>query len=242
MVLKSPSIKSSIRVAASFVLLIWIVKLCEVIFDWNLHLLGVYPRTIEGLVGIATAPLIHGSWQHLMGNSLPLLLLGSILVFGYPRSRWWALAIIWILSGAGVWLLGRESYHFGASGLTHGMFFFLLVSGLLRRDRRSTALLMIAFFMYSGMLLSIFPGTPGVSFEYHLFGAVAGALGAVIFRHRDPKPVRKIYPWETRTGKADPIAEAPDPIIGDQWRGENWQQSDPPSAEGHVGEGGETRA
>ena len=80
-------------------------------------LLGVYPRSADGILGILVAPLIHGSWQHVMGNSLPMLLLGSILVFGYPRSRWWTLAIIWLLSGVGVWLMGRESYHFGSSGL-----------------------------------------------------------------------------------------------------------------------------
>lgn len=213
------SIQSSIRAAALFIIVIWAVKLFETVFGWNLISLGVLPRSTDGLTGILAAPLIHGSWQHLMSNTLPLLLLGSILVFGYPRSRWWTLLIIWLLSGAGVWLLGRESYHIGASGLTHGMFFYLLVGGLLRRDKRSTALLMIAFFMYSGMLLSIFPREPGVSFEYHLFGAMAGLLCAVAFRNWDPKSARKRYSWERQAVETGTLAEEEeDPIIGDQWK------------------------
>ena len=182
-------------------------------------MLGVLPRSSDGLIGILTAPLIHGSWQHVMSNTLPMLLLGSILIFGYPRSRWWSLGLIWLLSGVGVWLFGRDSYHFGSSGLSHGIFFFLLISGLLRRDRRSVALLMIAFFMYSGMLLSIFPGEPGVSFEYHLSGALSGVLCAVIFRHWDPKLERKRFPWERKSD--DVHEEEEDAVIGDQWKIEN---------------------
>ena len=214
----SPSIRSSIRIAFAFIVFIWTVKLGDTIFGWNLFLLGVYPRSSEGLAGIFTAPLIHGSWQHLVGNTLPILLLGSILFFGYPRSRWWTVAIVWLLSGAGVWLFGRQSYHFGSSGLSHGMFFFLVLSGLLRRDRRSAAILMIAFFMYGGMLLTVLPGQPGVSFEYHLFGALAGVVCAFAFRHWDPKPTRKRYPWESKVGEVDPMVEEEDPVIGDQWK------------------------
>jgi membrane associated rhomboid family serine protease len=214
----NPSIRSSIHIAVYFILLLWVVKLLESVLGWNLYWLGVYPRHGDALLGILSAPLIHGSWQHIMSNTLPTLLLGSILIYGYPRSRWWTLVIVWLLSGLGVWLFGRESYHFGASGLTHGMFFFLLLSGLLRRDRRSAALLMIAFFMYSGMLLSVFPGEPGVSFEYHLFGALSGLLCAFAFRHWDPKPQRKVYPWERRAGDSNKDPEEEDPIIGDQWK------------------------
>jgi len=213
-----PSLNHSIRAAAFFIAALWIIKLCELLFSLDLHAYGVYPRTVDGLVGIITAPAIHGSWGHLAGNSAPLALLGTILLFGYPKSRWWTLGIIWLLSGAGVWLGGRESYHFGASGLTHGIFFFLLVGGLLRRDKRSTALLMIAFFMYSGMLVSIFPGKPGISFESHFFGALSGTLCAIAFRHWDPKPERKQYPWQRKRDVIEPVDEEEYPVIGDQWK------------------------
>jgi membrane associated rhomboid family serine protease len=117
------SLINSILAATAFVTLIWWLKMCEIMFGWDLHGLGVYPKNPSGFIGIITGPLIHGSWSHVIGNTLPLLLLGSILLYGYPKSRWWTLSIIWITSGLGVWLFARETYHFGASGLTHGMFF-----------------------------------------------------------------------------------------------------------------------
>lgn len=210
-------LRNSILAAASFAVLIWGLKILEFALDVDFYNLGVYPRTPSGLLGIITAPLIHGSWEHVIGNTLPLLLLGSMLIYGYPRSRFWALAGIWLLSGAGVWLFARSSYHFGASGLTHGIFFYLFVGGILRRDRRSAALLMVAFYMYGGMLLTILPRDPGVSFESHFFGAAAGALCAYIFRNWDPKPIRKRYTWERHPDDEGDVEED-DPIIGDQWR------------------------
>ncbi|NIB42578.1 rhomboid family intramembrane serine protease [Pseudomaricurvus alkylphenolicus] len=190
------SLRQAIIVTSGFVLVLWLIELADFGLDLGLAVYGVLPRTEQGLTGILLAPMIHGSWEHIVSNTLPLLLLGSILIYGYPRSRVPALMAIWLISGAGVWLFGRTSYHFGASGLTHGMFFYLFVSGMLRRDRRSVALLMIAFFMYGGMLLTIFPGEPGVSFEYHLFGALGGLLAAIVLRRHDPPPKRKRYSWE----------------------------------------------
>jgi membrane associated rhomboid family serine protease len=172
--------------------------------------------------------MIHGSWQHVIGNTLPILLLGSILLYGYPRSRWWTLAIIWLLSGIGVWLLGRPSYHYGASGITHGMFFYLLVGGILRRDKRSIALLMVAFFMYGSMLLSILPREPETSYEYHLFGALGGVFCAICFRHWDPKPTLKIYSWERQSGDSDALTDEEDPIIGEQWKTEKQRTAEDP--------------
>lgn len=208
---KNPSIRSSLEIASAFVACLWLIHLAEVIFNCDLFLFGVFPRTTDGLIGILSAPLIHGSWQHLMGNTLPTLLLGSAILYGYPKSCWWSLALIWLLSGLGVWLMGRQSFHFGASGLTHGMFFFLLAGGLIRRDRQSIALLMIAFFMYSGMLFTIFPSEPGISFEYHLFGALSGVGCAILFRNSDRRPVINKYNLHAQ-------AEEEDPVIGDQWR------------------------
>lgn len=202
----------SIVLASLFVALLWWIRLLEWGFDWSLHQLGIWPGDAAGLLGIVTAPLIHGSWEHLTANTLPLLLLGAALLYGYPRSRWRVICVIWLVSGTGVWLFARPSYHFGASGITHGLLFFLLIIGLLRRDKRSIGLLMIAFFMYGTMVLTIFPRDPQVSFEYHFFGAVGGVLAALLFRTRDPRPRKKTYSWEFEE------ADQKDPVIGDLWR------------------------
>jgi membrane associated rhomboid family serine protease len=214
MVEKNTSLQNSITLATAFAFLIWLLKLAEVVLGRDLHHLGVYPLSVSGLIGIVTAPLIHGSWQHLISNTLPVILLGSIMIYGYPKSRWWALGIIWSLSGLGVWLFARDSYHYGASGLTHGMFFYLFLGGIIRRDKRSIALLMVAFFMYGSMLLTIFPREPEISYEYHLFGAMAGVVSAMVFYRWDPKSVPKTYAWQQFKGDE----EADDPIIGDQWK------------------------
>ena len=85
-----------------FTVFIWWLKLAEMMFGWNFLSLGVYPLELRGLPGIITAPLVHGSWEHVLANSLPLLLLGTALLYGYPRSRWWTILIVWIGSGIGV--------------------------------------------------------------------------------------------------------------------------------------------
>lgn len=203
------SLRSSALLSLAFVLVIWSVKLTESLLGVSFHQLGVYPHTFSGLIGIVSAPLIHGSWQHLFGNTLPILLLGTIAIYGYPKSRWWALAVIWMMSGVGVWLFARSNYHIGASGLTHGLFFYLFVGGILRRDKRSSALLMVSFFMYGSMLFTIFPREAGVSFEYHLFGALSGAACAFAFRHWDPKPERKTYSWEDEENSEEDGDDAP---------------------------------
>jgi len=181
------------------VALLWLLEFLDRELHLSLQLLGVYPRTLSGLAGILFGPLIHGSWNHLLSNSFALLILGSALRYGYPRSANRVLLLVWLLSGIGVWCLGRGSYHFGASGLTHGMMFFIFTSGILRRDQLSIALALIAFFLFGSMVWSIFPQEPDISFESHFFGAASGVLAAFLFRRLDPLPPEKHYEWEEKT-------------------------------------------
>lgn len=192
-------IRRSRRIAigvGSFVLLLWLIHLFVVLSAWDPSLLGIRPGVLSGLTGILSAPLIHGSWGHLISNTPPLLILGFAVLYNTPRAGLIALPVIWLASGTGVWLWARESVHIGASGLTYGMLFYLFVIGLIRRDRQSIALTLVVFFLYGGMIWGVFPLAPGISFEYHLFGAIAGILCAVALRRRDPLPERKRYDWE----------------------------------------------
>ena len=181
---------------SSFVLFLWLIHLFIVLLNWEPSALGIRPGVLAGLTGIATAPLIHGSWGHLISNTPPLMILGFFVLYNTPRAGRIALPIIWLGSGLGVWLFARESVHIGASGLTYGMLFYLFLIGLIRRDRQSIALTLVVFFLYGSMIWGVFPLSPGVSFEYHLFGAIAGSLCAVVLRKRDPLPERKRYDWE----------------------------------------------
>jgi len=178
------------------VMLLWLIKGSELFLGLDFSGLGVYPRTLSGLLGIVFAPLIHGSFEHLFSNTLALFILVTALFYQYPRSAKQVLAIIYFGSGLGVWIFARDSYHIGASGLTHGLMFFLFLIGVLRRDKPAMALAMMVFFLYGSMVWGVFPSEERISFESHLFGAVTGIFCAIVFRHYDPKPPEKIYSWE----------------------------------------------
>ncbi|MEE4243928.1 MAG: rhomboid family intramembrane serine protease [Kangiellaceae bacterium] len=176
---------------------LWLIKSIEVIWNLPLVSLGIYPREFDGLIGIIFAPFIHGSWSHLAANTLPIILFGSLMAYGYPNSKWRTLLIIWLISGIGVWLFGRPSFHIGASGITHGLFYFVFLASIIRRDRRSIALMFITVFMYGSMLLGVLPWDAKISFEAHLFGAIGGIISAILFRHRDPKLLDPTFDWES---------------------------------------------
>jgi len=190
------SLKDSVLIVVAFVALLCAIEIADRSLGLDLYRFGVYPGELHGLWGILFAPLLHGSWNHLASNSFALLLLGTVLLYGYPRAARSMLALVYLGSGIGVWLFARPSIHFGASGLTHGMMFFIFTMGILRGDRASIALSMIVFFVYGGMVWTIFPQEPGISFESHFFGAVCGVVSAFLFRDRDPRPPEKIYSWE----------------------------------------------
>jgi membrane associated rhomboid family serine protease len=200
--------RQSLFIALAFVALLCAIELLDRSLHLQLHHFGVYPLDPVGLRGILLAPLIHGSWYHLLSNGFALLVLGTALLYGYPRAAKPVLALVYIGSGTGVWLFARHSYHFGASGLTHGMMFFIFTTGILRRDKLSVALSLIVFLLYGNMVWSIFPQEAGISYESHFFGAITGVLAAFLFRRLDPAPPAKTYDWEG----ADTASEADDPF------------------------------
>jgi membrane associated rhomboid family serine protease len=195
--------RQSLLIAGAFVALLWGIELLDRSLELQFHRLGVYPRAAGGLPGILFAPLIHGSWYHLASNSFALLVLGTALLYGYPRAAKPVLALVYMGSGTGVWLFARDNYHFGASGLTHGMMFFIFTTGILRKDKLSVALALIVFLLYGNMVWTIFPQEPNISYESHFFGAVTGVLAAFLFRDRDPLPPAKKYDWEAEATESE---------------------------------------
>lgn len=193
--------------SAGFALLLLVVYSAQQDFDWRAW--SVRPWSVDGLRGLLGAPLLHGSGGHLAANTVALLLLGTLAGSVYPRATLPALPLLWLGSGLGAWLLGDPgSHHLGASGLSHGLMFLVFVLGLLRRDRPAIAAALIAFFLYGSMLLTVLPQTPGVSWQSHLGGAVAGIACALWLRRRDPQPPRKRYSWELEEEAEAAAAEA----------------------------------
>ena len=190
-----------------FVVLLWLIQISNAVFGLGLARFGVYPGEFFGLRGILFAPLIHGSFTHVFSNTLPLLVLGTAMLLGYPRSSKFVFPIIYFGVGLSVWLFARSSYHIGASGISFGLLTFVFVIGILRWDKRAIALSCLVFFMYGGMIWGIFPTEQRISFESHFFGAVIGILCAFIFRNFDVKPPEKRYDWEDETEEPDEFIE-----------------------------------
>lgn len=164
----------------------------------------VMPHSMQGLIGVLTAPLLHGDLTHLAMNGIAILMLGTLAGSVYPHATIRALPIMWISSGLAAWLLGAAGeHHLGASGVTHGLGFLVFALGLLRRDRAAIAAGMLAFLFYGGMLLTVFPQEAGVSWQSHLGGALGGVVCAFLFRNADPMPPRRKYSWELEEEEAE---------------------------------------
>lgn len=190
--LNSKLIKSLI-VPLTFPILIWVVFLLSLVFKLDLTRMGILPRDMLGILGIVTAPLIHANYSHLISNTIPLILLGWSISFFYNKVSLRVFIVVYLLTGFFVWLLAREVYHIGASGLVYGFVSFLFFSGIFRKDNKSISIALLVTFLYGGIVWGILPGQKGISWESHLFGAIAGLIAAYIFRKIDPQ---KKYAWE----------------------------------------------
>jgi membrane associated rhomboid family serine protease len=166
------------------VFFMWLVYSVEMFYRVDLGWLGIQPRTLTGLIGIVTAPLVHGNLIHLVANTVPLLFLGALLYFFYPNLAGSVFTRCYLVTNSLVWLLSpRVSYHIGASGIIYGLASFLIIFGLLRRDFWSLLISLIVFAMYGGIFYGVFPSNPHVSWESHLAGAIIGFASAIQYRN-----------------------------------------------------------
>jgi membrane associated rhomboid family serine protease len=206
---KSQSLKSviarSIWFPLLFVLVLWIIKLAEVFSGESFAGYGIVPRTFAGLTGIVTTIFIHSDFNHLLNNTLPLLILGSGLMFFYRDVALKVFMLIWLMGGFWVWLFARESSHIGASGLIYGIAAFLFLSGVLKKNKNLLAISLLTVFLYGGLTWGIFPITNYISWEAHLAGGLAGLLCAYVFRNEGPPKEEK--KWEDEDGDDDENAE-----------------------------------
>lgn len=171
-----------------FTLICWIVW----IYDYQVGIhpkWGVIPRTYEGLKGIVFSPFLHQNFNHLVNNSFPLLLLGSSLFFFYSKLPFRVFFWLYLGGGSWLWCLGRDGNHIGASGLVYGLFSFILVGGLISKNKSLIAMSFLAIFIYGGMIWGVFPIEDSISWEGHLTSLVWGVILAVVYRKHLPQPV-----------------------------------------------------
>ena len=185
----------AVKLALGFVVLIWSIQLLNWALDLGVEDFGVRPRELAGLPGIFFAPLMHSGFAHLVANSLPLLVLGTAMLYVYPNAALRVLPAVYLGPGVAVWLLARGGVHVGASGLIYGLVSYVFVGGLIRRDRRAIAASLLVAFLYGASVWGVLPIERGVSWETHLAAALIGLALAIVLRRLDIPPRRR-YTWE----------------------------------------------
>jgi membrane associated rhomboid family serine protease len=188
------------KIALGFVALIWLIDIVNWALDLELQRFGVRPRQFAGLPGILLAPLLHGGPVHLIANSLPLLVLGTGMLYLYPNSAVKVLPAVYLGPGIAVWLFAGGGVHVGSSGLVYGLVSYVFVAGLIRLDRRAIAASLLVAFLYGSMVWGVLPIQPGVSWQTHLAAALIGIALAIALWRLDIPP-RKRYTWEDEEGE-----------------------------------------
>lgn len=159
---------------------LWAFNIVNFIIGKPFNLLGIYPRTWHGLIGIPISPILHGNLGHLFFNSIPLFfLMNFILLDGLYIFCFVTLGIT-LISGTIVWIIGRSAFHIGASSLIMGYFSYLLIQAYRHPSAYSVILAILCIYYFGGLLLQLFPSDVQVSWEGHVSGFVAGILVAQI--------------------------------------------------------------
>ncbi|ETN96721.1 rhomboid family intramembrane serine protease [Zhouia amylolytica] len=185
---------SVIALPLFFVLFIWLVYWFEIRFGYDFTSYGVYPRTFKGLRGVLFSPFIHSSIEHLYNNTIPSFVMLMAVRYFYRDITIKVIVIGIIASGVLTWLIGRPSYHIGASGLIYALVSFVFFKGVITRYFRLVALSLIVVFLYGGFLWYLFPIEDGISWEGHLSGFVVGLLMALFIKRSIPLATK--YKWE----------------------------------------------
>lgn len=179
-----------------FVLLLWIIYWLQIRFDFDFYRYGIYPRDFIGLRGILFSPFIHENLDHLYNNSIPLIVLLPALQFFYPKQSLGVIGYGILFSGLITWLIGRENYHIGASGLIYVLVSFIFFKGIQTRYYRLVALSFAVILLYGGMIWYVFPDIDqNISWEGHLGGFLIGFVLSICYKAPEyAKPI--VYDWQ----------------------------------------------
>jgi len=167
-----------------FIVLIWVIEVINIVLGHSLSQFGIYPRRLSGLVGIPLSPLLHANLFHLISNTVPLIVLAGIVSLQGQQKLYQLTLWIVFVGGFSVWLFGRPSSHIGASGLVFGYFGYLIGCAWFCRDLKSILQAAVVGILYGGMIFGALPTVKQhISWEAHLFGMIAGFIGAKLFYH-----------------------------------------------------------
>jgi len=186
------------QLVAALVAIMWLSEIVDTIIDHRLDKYGIEPRDGDGLVGIVAAPFLHGGFGHLIGNTVPFVVMGLVIAFNGAMRVLAVTAIVAFVSGMGTWLIAPENtIHIGASGVVFGYATYLISRGAFNRSLLEIAVGVLVVGAWGSALLAGLEPQQGISWQGHLFGAVGGVLAAWLLAPRE-------------RGAARP---APDPLL-----------------------------
>jgi membrane associated rhomboid family serine protease len=167
-----------------FIFLIWLVYWIEINYAMNFTKFGVFPRKLDGLKGVIFSPFIHSNTNHLFNNSIPLAVLFSALIYFYKDVYLKIVVFGGLLTGLLTWVIAREAFHIGASGIVYLLFSFVFFSGVIKKQYQLVAVSLIVIFLYGSMVWYMLPIKEGISWEGHLSGFIVGLIYAIVYRHK----------------------------------------------------------
>lgn len=175
----------NLKLVALPVIFLWLVELINMFIGHSLAGFGILPRTVPGLLGIPLAPFIHGSPIHALSNTLPLLILGALVMTDGRQRYLQVMVFLTLISGILVWLIGRTAFHIGASGVIFGLFGYLLANGFWKRNAKAILISGLVILFYGGMAVGLLPLSSYISFEAHIAGFFTGIVLAWGFAKHD---------------------------------------------------------
>lgn len=187
----SATLGGYLKLMAVLVAALWAIELVDFVapgtpLDW----LGIHPRTWVGLRNVLLAPFLHVGFGHLLANTVPLVVLGLLVLMQVGTGGFVFVAAASMLSsGLGVWLFGgANTVHLGASGVIFGFFGFLVAAAWWERSARSLLIALVVILVYGGMVFGVLPGREGISWLAHLFGLLGGLAAAWLLHSRTQAP------------------------------------------------------
>lgn len=179
----------------AFLMVLYLIEFVDAVIDSSMdRTLGIEPREVDGLDGIAFAPLLHHGWDHLIGNTLPVLILGFLTLATGIRRGLAATAIVWVVAGVGTWLTGGDNtVHVGASSLVFGWLTYLICRGWFARRIGQIVLGLVVLVLYGSLLWGVLPGQDGISWQGHLFGAMGGLFAGWVLSSDERRHRRQLH-------------------------------------------------
>jgi len=173
-------LKSHVKILAIAISIFWIVFIVNTfVFSGGLNSLGILPQRLIGLRGILFAPFLHGSFYHLVSNTVPFVILGWLVMSRGISDFYFVSIMSAVVGGLGTWLIGRPySVHIGASGVIFGYFGYLLFRGYFEKSFVAIAISIVIATTYGGLIWGVLPTRSYISWEGHLFGFIGGIIAA----------------------------------------------------------------